>query len=511
MRIFPAAEASPASAPEPERRGVSLWRRIGEGAQALSRWLAIGTVVLAPLPFGSVEARWTALWCMTMALSLALTGRLGLETGQRRIIASVLLVYALFLGVIALQAGNIQPDPLWDRAAALLDLPLQPRASASQTGSIMALGNSLLLVMTFCRIVLLAADRRDAERLFRILAWAGLAYALFAVVSFALDPTTVLWRSKPAYLGNLTGTFINRNTAATFFGSLAVFWLLLLISEIRFGRSSDLRASERLWLLAHGRDLKPVALFVGLLLCVAATAATGSRAGFVLTLAVLSVAGCLYARLTVARLRSHAWAWVAAAILIVLFVEMLGGSVARRVQMMGLDDQNRFEVYRASLDLIAQHPWLGIGLGNFAAVFPSVRPSTILIAGFWDRAHSTPLEIAIEMGLPFAGLAGLLWLWLGGKLIAGSLRRRDPLVIAGCAVGLLGTLHSLVDFSLQIPGYAVLFAAATGLGLACASAGPGISGDIRIRAWRSPSGRGANGFRAWRLAGRVRHGRPSPR
>ena len=90
------------------------------------------------------------------------------------------------------------------------------------------------------------------------------------------------------------------------------------------------------------------------------------------------------------------------------------------------------------------------------------------------------------MGLPLAAGVILLWLWLGAKLARACAARQDPLVIAGGAVGLLGSLHALVDFSLQIPGYAVMFAAAAGLGLAraCAPAAS-ASESIRLRGRRS--------------------------
>ena len=70
--------------------------------------------------------------------------------------------------------------------------------------------------------------------------------------------------------------------------------------------------------------------------------------------------------------------------------------------------------------------------------------------GVFYQAHSTPLEIAAELGLPLAGLMR---------------RRRDAVYpIAATGVGLLGRLHSLVDFPLQLPGFAIVFTA--GLGLA---------------------------------------------
>ena len=88
--------------------------------------------------------------------------------------------------------------------------------------------------------------------------------------------------------------------------------------------------------------------------------------------------------------------------------------------------------------------------------------------GVWDRAHSTPLELASDLGLPLAGLIVVAWLIVLGVLIRGvRIRRRDLIVPVGAlAVAVLGLAHSVIDFSLQIPGYAIIVFALVGAGLA---------------------------------------------
>ena len=105
---------------------------------------------------------------------------------------------------------------------------------------------------------------------------------------------------------------------------------------------------------------------------------------------------------------------------------------------------------------------MGIGLGGFEAYFPSQRPASIGSAGIFDRGHSTPLEIAVELGLPVTVLLGALVLVFLTMLAVTAMRTRRRDVIASLCVALLGLLHSCVDFSLQIPGYAVTYAALDG-------------------------------------------------
>jgi hypothetical protein len=42
--------------------------------------------------------------------------------------------------------------------------------------------------------------------------------AFYGIASHLNDPTRILWREKTAYLGEVTGTFVNHNTAAVYFG-----------------------------------------------------------------------------------------------------------------------------------------------------------------------------------------------------------------------------------------------------------------------------------------------------
>jgi uncharacterized membrane protein YhhN len=78
------------------------------------------------------------------------------------------------------------------------------------------------------------------------------------------------------------------------------------------------------------------------------------------------------------------------------------------------------------------------------------------------------LELAAEAGLPLAGLIVLAWLIVLAVLIRGfRTRRRDLIVpIAAFAVAILGLTHSIIDFSLQISGYAIPVFALVGAGMA---------------------------------------------
>ena len=169
----------------------------------------------------------------------------------------------------------------------------------------------------------------------------------------------------------------------------------------------------------------------------------------------------------------RAAAAIAAALVIggliaLLVLQILGGNVSGRFEVQGLSDEARLETYRSTLRMIVDHPWFGTGLGTFVWSFPAYRSAHMSMWGVWDKAHNTPLELASDLGLPLACLIVLAWLIVLGVLIRGVLiRRRDLIVPVGAfAVAIIGLTHSLIDFSLQIPGYAIVVFALVGAGLA---------------------------------------------
>src|SRR5919198_4458648 len=102
----------------------------------------------------------------------------------------------------------------------------------------------------------------------------------------------------------------------------------------------------------------------------------------------------------------------------------------------------------AGLDMFQKHPWLGVGIGNYPAVYPAYQ-----IAPVWKNAlghaHNYYVNVAAEAGV--VGLAAFLILLVSAFAIVVSLYRRaaDPLartIVLG-ALGVLVTVavHSFFD------------------------------------------------------------------
>ena len=111
------------------------------------------------------------------------------------------------------------------------------------------------------------------------------------------------------------------------------------------------------------------------------------------------------------------------------------------------DSSNNFRinVWLSALEMVRDHPWLGIGPGNsaFNLIYPLYQQPRFTALS----AYSVPLELAVETGIP--GLLAGLGLWITSLRIGLGQLQRDlmlslPAVGAMAAViGLAG--HGLVD------------------------------------------------------------------
>jgi O-antigen ligase len=203
----------------------------------------------------------------------------------------------------------------------------------------------------------------------------------------------------------------------------------------------------------------------GALICLFALLLTNSRGGLICTSLGLLVAISVLIAHKLKRRIGYTVAFVVLTLIaLTAWLTQIG-----RIGSEGVIDEGRWSVYRLSSEAIRQRPLLGAGAGSFEKLFPSLRTADFSNWGVWDYAHSTILEIAIEMGLPIAAMVVLAACASIVVLIRRAVKCDDSnraalAAIAGIAV--LSYLHSTIDFTLQIPGYLVLFGSLIGCGLA---------------------------------------------
>ena len=111
---------------------------------------------------------------------------------------------------------------------------------------------------------------------------------------------------------------------------------------------------------------------------------------------------------------------------------------------------SRFAIWRDTLGLIAAHPWLGVGFGEFNFAW-SLTPFPLRPVAFFDHTHNLPLQLAVELGLPLAGLVlGLMALalwqaWRRSRAVTGE---TGAALRAAFVMVLLMALHSQLEYPL---------------------------------------------------------------
>lgn len=428
----------------------------------------------APFPFGSSSHIAIAFWCGALGLCLLLASPRHLNKAQVAVLLGVALIIAAYAFVLHEQLSDTpwiaSPNPIWKRASDVLGIPLKPSVSIVRGEPFYALGAPLSFILALICGLIVGADRTNARRALWVLGWSGVAYAVYGIFNLLFQPSMVLWRERPPYTGGgLTATFINRNTAATYFGCCAAIWLFLLFQRVR----ERLPKGPVVWkkvpeeiLRDANRDV--VIRFSMFFLCLAAMFMTGSRAGVIVSLFAMITAFIIFFRRDLPRGKGLLIAIAGGGMIAMILLQVMGGNVGYRFDVGGLSDLGRFETYRSMLHMIADRPWFGFGLGTFPWALPSYRSGNISMSGVWDIGHSTPLEFAVELGVPLTVIVAAAWIIGFGILIVGIRRgrRRDIIPASALTVCLIAQLHSTVDFSLQIPGYAIVAAAVLGIGLA---------------------------------------------
>lgn len=416
---------------------------------------------LAPIPFGSISPLVSSFWLAILSFA-ALAAMLAASYRSAVVMTMAALVACAYIGLALLQTIVPPGDwafSLWPESSRLLgrDLPAQSAAVAYRP--LLALDSPLLSVVSVICGIAVASRRTHVRRFLSATALFGVGYAGFGLVWFMVAPGYVLWWPKQTHVEDLTATFTNRNTAAVFIG------IALIILTARASAVMDRYLSSRHRRAAASRRWRRDLVLIGgqIMICLLAIMLTNSRAGGLLSLLAATVAGGLRLRRRYMGRFGYQVGFVGLAITATIFV--IFALADTRLSTSGLEDGGRFATYRATLQMALDHPWLGVGLGCFSFAFPLWRDTGTSMWGVWNRAHNSLLELAAEAGLPFAGLIVAIWLLVLVLLARSAWRRRDNSSASLFAICSLGLAHSLVDFSIQIPGFQIAFYALVGIGL----------------------------------------------
>jgi hypothetical protein len=465
----------------PARGRFALVRRLFDWIVVLVFLLLL---IASPLPMGANrDWAWSPMVLLVGALAIVCALGLGARDGlkisaaERTPLLVLIACFAILIAVSLLQMSTfVVPSisaGLYAKAREILGhghaaVPtLAIDASRDVLLKCLACGLIFAIARTVC------ADRRHA----RLLLVALLASALLVVAYALLKQST----THSCYVGDylkkqgefemstdrclMSGTFVGSNVFACFVGMALAATIALFFGD-RSRRGWDEEEGDHGSLLRSLTGTRLVLIasalaFTGCLLI------SGSRAGFAST--VLGVLVLLFLMMR-GRWRSRAQIGrtmlVGVAIAAVVGLIAGGALVHKMSTLSHSDSANRLVIWRAAVVAIGQSPWLGWGLGSFNDIYAILQPLEIPQTN--DKAHSTPLETIVELGIPAAipALMTVLLPWL--VCLRGALQRRRQrwLPAAAFAISGIAIVHSTVDFSLQIPAVAFWVSAFLGLGWA---------------------------------------------
>ena len=427
--------------------------------------LLIGLVSLAPIPLGSNRpGLWVITDVLVFAIFLAQAVMRVFDTDDRsRFLPRNRLLIILFIIIAIWHAIQVLP------LGAILAGPDTGLAGFGETISLVP-GQTVLMGLNFLAygVVFILAYQigQRPDRTFRLFSWTGYmigAFALYALYNFAVEDNALLGLPRQFYVGDAAGTFVNRNSFATFLG-LGLVLNAGLVGEAVFGALAEGRRPALQTALLHA--LTAAVLLAGLL-------ATHSRMG--LFAGLIGAVTCWV--LMMARSGMGGRIKVAGIAPVVLGLAVIaalyGQGLFERLGSSQTDFDVRANLYGQVWELIWERPWSGFGAGAFEAAFPLVHHLPVSPDLLWDKAHNTYLTLFAELGLVVGALPVLIFVILAVRFARAL--SNGPVARLGAAVG-LGVLiqvgvHSLVDFSLEIHAVALLFVFLMGIGTAATGKG----------------------------------------
>lgn len=245
--------------------------------------------------------------------------------------------------------------------------------------------NSLLFVIVWSLLILLVCFVNSKDKvltLFRLFVISGLLVAVLGIlhsfgIGYYVGPNPEIRTITPGFIGN-------QNFSAMYLVGIIPFLLPLLVkakgslSKILYGTS----AFVMLWALMVFASRGSIIAMFGM--------------------GILGIAGLF--------LRKFSWSIRLGVMSILLVSAVLAGFFYSSTRISGLDTsldvntdsstQQRLEVWVQSTEIIKQHPWVGVGQGNFLSAFNKLGDATLIGDQRFDDAHNLFIDIAVATGIP---------------------------------------------------------------------------------------------------------------
>ena len=304
----------------------------------------------------------------------------------------------------------------------------------------------------------------------------GSLEAAYGIVQYLTGYQKIFGFTKQFYTEEATGTYINHNHFAGFLELVIPFAAMMVFYHLQPRSAQGVPQKRRAGVGGYSLSQRPRALFYAFIvvLLLVAVVFSRSRMGIFAVLVSLILMGLL------GQLGGGRRAWMVITLLVIAcsmtYAIWIGiDPVMRRFEALtpsGIEDPSgRVTIWKQASGIFRDYPALGTGLGTFSVAFRRYQTSSLDL--FINHAHNDYLEVATDTGivgavLLFIPIMGLLVKMILAYVGARSAYRRSVLLACiGSAVALL--VHSALDFNLQVPANALLFAAVLGIGFKATS------------------------------------------
>jgi O-antigen ligase len=444
-------------------------------------WLLAALIVWAPIPLGSNRPwAWAILeigifgagllWLAGYARRETVLGAVPRAAWPALLLLLLWLAYlvvqwlpmpAALVRLLSPQAAALHAGADYLRPDRLVTLSLDPHAS------VVFCLKSCAYALAFALTLLLVNGRRRLVWLCGAIVASGMLQALYGSYMHLARIDLEVLGMPISHAAQASGSYVNRNHLAGLLEMSLAVGIGLMIAQLEDHPRRSWRAFLRdtAMLLLSGKAM----LRLILVIMVVALVMTRSRMGNTAFFASLLVAGALGLALSRHAPRGTV---ILIASLIIVDVAVIGTwfGVERTVQRIAETSMQsveaRGDASSYAVKIFDDYPVFGTGGGTFYTAFTRYRGYDIY--PYFDHVHNDYLQFLTETGAVGIALMGLFVLGALACAVLAQARRHDPLargVAFGVAMGVIALgIHSAVDFNLQIPANAFVFAILLALG-----------------------------------------------
>lgn len=438
-------------------------------------WALTFIVSLSPLPIASNRPIFWMMWTALVGLVAAIYLIAGLQIDSKRRFRwsehKMIWGLALLVPVMAL----VQILPVFELPVLANGLD-QSRATLSidPQRTLYAALRILGYIAFFMLCLEVLSQQKRAERLAWTVFIAVFVYALYALTSLLFLGDTPFWGVKEQYTGAATGTFINRNSFATFLGMGMCLGLGLVLNRSYRKKIRDPYGRHRNVI----PDMDQLLVFVFLAIMGLALLYTQSRLGLAASLVGLAICYLVFQLKQGNSVRRAGLVMLGLAVVGAAFAVFTNESaVLDRAIFAEQNSQTRFALYARMIQATLELPFYGVGLDAFEPAFQQIHDASVQSGKRWDLGHSTYLTYWFEMGLIVGSVPIVVGLLVAARLVKLIRTRMSQFVFPVVALSalILSALHATMDFSLEIAAnvYLLVFLLALGLARRGQAAGTG--------------------------------------